>query len=372
MHTGLTPELKEGSKLKKKDFTLPLLDWYAGKKRDLPWRNTNDPYAIWVSEVMLQQTRVDTVIPYYNRFISRFPGVHALARADLQEVLKTWEGLGYYARARNLHKAASVVLENHEGKVPSAMEDILRLPGVGNYIGAAVLSIGYGKPHPVVDANVKRVLARFFCEKTPVNAQESHGVYLRLAEGLLHKKDPGTFNQAVMELGALVCRPKAPDCHACPVQGRCRVHNTDTQGKYPVKIPRKTIPKVKEVSVMIVQNQKVLLVKRPENGLLGGLWEFPKTRVENGETEVAAVKRLLWETAGENRTEKALSRLSTISHTYTHFSVSETFFSARYALPFPSVSESEHMKWVEMESVSTFPLPGIMRKFLARMEAGKI
>ncbi|MCP4575420.1 MAG: A/G-specific adenine glycosylase, partial [Deltaproteobacteria bacterium] len=199
-----------------------LLDWYKKHHRSLPWRNTSDPYGIWVSEVMLQQTLVKTVIPYYNRFLSAFPEPEALAEADLQKVLKLWEGLGYYARARNLHRAAREIMEFHGGAVPKDRTLLKALPGIGDYIAAAVSSIAFGKPHAAVDGNVKRVLARFHKTALPINDPASGKVFRNAAEAFLEKSNPGEFNQAMMELGALVCTPKNPSCHDCPLARECR------------------------------------------------------------------------------------------------------------------------------------------------------
>jgi len=204
------------------DFRKRLLDWYAAHHRILPWRKTRDPYAVWVSEVMLQQTQVGTVIAYYERFMDRFADVAGLARADLQAVLKIWEGLGYYARARNLHRAAAVVCARHGGQVPDTWDQIRALPGVGPYIAAAVLSIAYHRPLAVVDGNVKRILARLFRIDAPVNVSSAAPVFQRKADELLERRQPGAFNQAMMELGAVVCRPRNPDCSHCPVSAHCR------------------------------------------------------------------------------------------------------------------------------------------------------
>ena len=198
-----------------------LTDWYAVHSRHLPWRQTQDPYRIWVSEVMLQQTQVKTVVPYYETFLAAFPYLETLAAAHLESVLKVWEGLGYYARARNLHRAARIVTERYGGRIPDRPDQFRTLPGVGDYICAAVQSIAYGVPLAVVDGNVKRVLARLYEIEEPVNRPSGARAFAKTADRLLDRSDPGVFNQALMELGALVCRPSSPDCGACPVRGRC-------------------------------------------------------------------------------------------------------------------------------------------------------
>ncbi|HET6349874.1 MAG TPA: A/G-specific adenine glycosylase, partial [Candidatus Krumholzibacteria bacterium] len=215
--------------------------WYRRSHRDLPWRHTRDPYCIWVSEVMLQQTQVATVIPYYGRFLRRFPTLRALARAPLDDVLKHWEGLGYYARARNLHRAAGVVLETHGGKIPDDPAAFGALPGVGTYMTAAVQSIAFNAPLAVVDGNVKRVVARWFAIGQSVDQTAGMRIVQERAQSLIDPADPGTFNQAVMELGALVCRPLHPDCTACPVAPECAAHRAGTEADYPLRDARRAV-----------------------------------------------------------------------------------------------------------------------------------
>ncbi|MEZ4568646.1 MAG: A/G-specific adenine glycosylase, partial [Desulfobacterales bacterium] len=221
IHDGQKRPLKEIKRENAQPIRTALTRWYAENLRHLPWRGSADPYHIWVSEVMLQQTQVATVIPYFKRFCQAFPDIRALAAADLQDVLKLWEGLGYYARARNLHKAAKIVTDQYNGRIPDDADGFMALPGVGDYIGAAVLSIAFDRPLAVVDGNVKRVLARLFEIDAPVNVSASYKIFQSCANLLLNAEDPGTFNQAVMELGALVCRPSGPDCRVCPLAGWC-------------------------------------------------------------------------------------------------------------------------------------------------------
>ena len=213
--------------------------FYPGTRkhhRDLPWRKTDDPYAIWVSEVMLQQTQVKTVMPYYEKFLSDYPDIITLANADLQHILKNWEGLGYYARARNLHQAAIVVLNHHNGCVPDEYETLRKLTGIGDYIASAIMSIAYGRPYAVVDGNVKRVISRLMTIEEPVNKPASHAVFKNHADTILDRKDPGTFNQAMMELGALICTPKNPSCPNCPVIRFCNAFLKNKTHLYPKRI----------------------------------------------------------------------------------------------------------------------------------------
>lgn len=260
-----------------------LLAFYDARARDLPWRRTDDPYAIWVSEIMLQQTRVETVIPYFERWMERFPDVAALAAADEGDVLKAWEGLGYYRRARNLHRAAARVREGPDGALPTTARELRRLPGVGAYTAGAVASIAFGEAVPAVDGNVRRVLARLFDLAAPA-ARELES----LAGALVDDRRPGDFNQALMELGATVCTPRSPSCPGCPVRAHCLARRRGTVAERPVATPRRPVPReVCDVVVVRAAPSGLLLMRRrPDEGLLAGLWEFPDAAAVEGELEV--------------------------------------------------------------------------------------
>ena len=236
-----------------------LIRWYENHKRQMPWRDIDDPYRIWLSEVMLQQTQVKTVIPYFHRFLKRFPTIQDLAYADLEEVLKLWEGLGYYARARNFHRAAGVVADTHSGQVPDDRATFIKLPGVGEYTASAVQSLAFGHPHAVVDGNVKRVLARLFLITAPVNKPATCKVLKTIAGQLLDRREPGTFNQAIMELGALVCKPANPDCRRCPVENDCLTLKENQVGDLPRMEKRKPVPTVLMVAGVIRKKGKILI-----------------------------------------------------------------------------------------------------------------
>lgn len=253
-----------------------LLEHYDAYRRDLPWRESRDPYRVWVSEIMLQQTRVETAIPYYNRWMERFPTLEALAEVDEESVLKAWEGLGYYSRARNLHSSARLVRERLGGVIPQDTRSLKTLPGIGEYSAGAIASIAYGEVVPAVDGNARRVLSRLFDLEDPTDAS----LRKRAAE-LVDPDRPGDWNQALMELGATVCAPRSPRCMVCPLSGECRAMAEGTQELRPAPTRQ---PQVRTVSyaVMVVLNPggELLMVRRPPNGLLGGLWEFPA--VEGG------------------------------------------------------------------------------------------
>ena len=241
-----------------------LITWYRANQRDLPWRRSNTPYHIWVSEVMLQQTQVKTVLNYYHRFLTKFPGIQRLAAADLQAVLKAWEGMGYYARARNLHRAAKTVMQDHGGRIPDQWETFRSLPGVGDYIAAAVLSIAFNQPYPVVDGNVKRVLARLHKIYAPVNRPGSDKQFKKAAARLLDPGRPGDFNQAMMELGALVCKPRNPLCDACPITRMCRAYQTRQVDQFPKRQKLKATPQYHIAVGVIYKNRRVLITRRKE------------------------------------------------------------------------------------------------------------
>lgn len=349
-----------------KTIASDLVDWYLKNHRQLPWRESKDPFAIWVSEVMLQQTQVKTVVPYYLRFMEKFPTADALCRADLDTVLKFWEGLGYYARARNLHKASCRVANTLDGNLPDSMEGIRELPGVGDYIASAVLSIAFGKPHAVVDGNVKRVLSRLFCLKYPVNLQKSHNAFKAIAQELLWQKDPGTYNQAVMELGALVCAPANPRCEDCPLKKNCQAFEKEAIKKFPVRLPAKKIDRHRIAVGVIRKNGQVLITKRKEEGLLGGLWEFPGGKLEKDETAAqACVREIREETGLVVRVEKHLTR---VKHAYTHFKIEMDVFYCRHVSGGVDLKGPVDYKWTDLESMDQFAFPRANLKFIPLIE----
>jgi A/G-specific adenine glycosylase len=310
-------------------FRKALVEWYLAAKRDLPWRNTDDPYRIWVSEVMLQQTQVNTVVPYYQKFVQRFGDLKRLARADLQAVLKVWEGLGYYARARNLHRAAGIVLKEHAGVITDRWEDFHKLPGVGDYIAAAVLSLAFEKPFPVVDGNVKRVLARLLAMENPVNAPAAAKNFQGTADALLDRDQPGTFNQAMMELGAVVCKPQNPLCDRCPVR-------------------------------------KMLITRRQPSGLLGGLWEFPGGKIKKDEKAAAACIREIKEEV--NLAVKIDAHLSRIKHAYTHFKIVMDVFCCAYVSGRVKLNGPVDHRWISLQKLDDYPFPKANHKFFDELK----
>jgi A/G-specific adenine glycosylase len=289
------PEDRVGAAVGRARLRGALLAWYRAQRRDLPWRRTRDPWAIWVSETMLQQTRVEAVIPYWERFLARFPHPGALADADLDDLLGLWSGLGYYTRARNLKRAAEQVVARFAGRVPDDLDALRSLPGVGRYTAGAVASIAYDRPAAIVDGNVARVLARVLGLREPI---ESAPVSARLweeAEALAAGEAPGDLNQALMELGALVCVPRAPRCDACPVSRECDARAAGDADALPRRAPKRPRKQVHAVAALVRRSGRALAVRRPAHGLLGGLWELPGGEVASaraaGPDALAAILR---------------------------------------------------------------------------------
>ena len=346
-------------------FRKQLLDWYRKNRRDLPWRETRDPYRIWVSEVMLQQTRVDTVVSYFQRFVKKFPDLPSLAQSDLQDVLKAWEGLGYYARARNLHRAAGIVAADYGGAVPRDPDIFVRLPGVGGYIRAAVASIAFGIPLAVVDGNVKRVLARWLRIDAPVNRSSSHRRFETAAQMLLDPRQPGNFNQAIMELGAIVCIPGGPDCAHCPVRSNCGAFKAKVVADYPVRIRSKPVPEYSIAVGVVCRDNRVLITRRKNEGLLGGLWEFPGGKLRAGEDPSTACVREIKEEV--NLHVEAREHLARVKHAYTHFKIVMDVYRCRYLAGRVRLKGPVDFRWISIDQIDRYPFPKANHKFFPQL-----
>lgn len=333
----------------------------------MPWRETDDPYRNWVAEIMLQQTRVDTVRDYYPRFIDAFPTVEALAAADRDEVLKYWEGLGFYARARHLHEAAQSVVDEHDGRVPDTLETIQDLKGVGPYTAAAVLSIAYQKPHAVLDGNVTRVLSRVFAVEEDATSSTTQRQLRDLANDLLDPERPGTFNQAMMELGALVCTPTTPNCHRCPLQDTCRAHEAGTEEAYPITPESEPVPHY-DIAVGLVfdDDGQLLIQRRPDEGLLGGLWEFPGGKQEGDEPMEETCRRELKEELGIE--VEVVDPFYTLSHAYSHFKITLHAFRCRLVGGTPEAREEQPFQWVGIGALDDFAFPRANRRLIEELE----
>jgi len=343
-------------------FRQRLMRWYRAHRRELPWRATRDPYCIWISEVMLQQTTVLVVVPYYKRWIERFPGVEALARADLQTVLKEWQGLGYYQRARNLHSAAQIILQQHKGEIPRDHNTLISLPGFGPYTTAAVLSIAFDLPYPVLDANVRRVCMRLMGLHGQADTGKDKAIQ-QFLEPHLPKRAMGAFNQALMELGALVCRSRNPACLVCSVTEFCRAYAAGEQEIIPR--PKKiSYTKLDAVLAVIQEGDRYLIQKRPDIGLLAGLWEFPGGKLETGETPEQALCREVQEELGVEVIDARF--LTTVEHAYTQFRVTLHAFACRLSEP-PRLRKGTH-RWVTLRGMRRYPFPSGSVRFIRFLE----
>ena len=336
-----------------------LLSWYANRGRDLPWRRERDPYRIWVAEVMLQQTQVETVIPYYYRWLEAFPNLTALAAAEEEEVLKIWEGLGYYRRARNLHKTAKMVVANYGGSFPRTMDDLRRLPGIGDYTAAALGSIAFGLKAPALESNGKRVLARLSAFREPINVEKNAKILSQMLETLLPEKDAGSFNQALMDLGASVCSPHKPNCADCPLQRECASFKQGLQTEIPSKTPRKPLPHYEVVAAIICRGEMVLIDKRRSGGLLGGMWEFPGGKVEEGEGLEEAIAREIQEEL--DLIIKAGKKINAYKHAYTHFSVTVHALECEIVKGRPRALKAEDIAWVCIDQLERYPMGKVDR-----------
>lgn len=347
-----------------------LLAWYAANARDLPWRRTRDPYAIWISEIMLQQTRIPTAIPYYERFLKRFPTVRRLARARLDTVLKLWEGLGYYTRARNLHRAAQEIVSRFGGQMPESKGDLLALPGVGRYTAGAIASIAFDQREPLVDGNVERVLCRLFRIRGNPKAAGIRKRIWSLAEELLPEEQVGHFNQTLMELGSEVCTPRGPRCEGCPLRKLCEAKQHNEQDRLPTRPAGRPVPSHTVVVAVIYRNGRILIDKRKPEGLLGGLWEFPGGKVHPGESLEAALRR-------EIREELDIEiepgrKIATVDHAYTHFRVRIHAFECNYVAGEPRPIACDALKWVRPADLNRYAFPAANKKIIQFLQSSSI
>jgi A/G-specific adenine glycosylase len=372
-----------------------LLAWYHANKRTLPWRGHPSAYAVWVSEIMLQQTRVEVVTPYFEKWMRLFPTVQALANASERDVLNAWEGLGYYSRARNLHKAAKLVADQFQGEIPRDLVQLRKLPGIGRYTLGAIASIAFGMDVSALDGNIKRVYARIFDIERPVDSPAGEKTLWELADRNLPKGHAGDYNQALMDLGAAICIPKNPRCLICPLMKLCKARQNGTQNQRPVKLPKKHVPHYVHAAGVIIQRGRVLLARRPSEGLLGGMWEFPNGRVD-GDPAVGLpnalkagykliVKRILRpperhqdypgtarrgrssergdsDRLSRSRSAKKLEPLGIVDHGYSHFSVTVHVFPCELISP----PRETNLRWVSLNNLDAYPMGKIDRQ-IAKM-----
>lgn len=343
-----------------------LLNWFKAYQRDLPWRRTYDPYQVWISEIMLQQTQVKTALPYFDCWIQTLPTIQSVAEANEDMILKQWEGLGYYSRARNLQKAARVIMEKHSGRFPENYDDIRALPGIGPYTAGAIASIAFNQNQPIVDGNIIRLIARLldYQENTRTNVKP----FWDRAEQLIPLGEARNFNQAMMEFGALICTPQAPGCGSCPLQAVCSAYRNGTVDQVPNRGPKQEKVPI-QVAIVVIRDpeneNKIFIQKRPQGGLMSGLWEFPGGKMEKGETPEQALGREINEELGI--TLKNIKPLKRIKHAYTKFIVDLHCFYAERAHGTLEPRASQHHRWVMFEDLKSYPFPAANVKLIEQL-----
>lgn len=341
-----------------------LLKWYSKHARAMPWRDHPDPYAVWVSEIMLQQTRVETVIPYFEKWMKLFPDVKSLADASERDVLNAWEGLGYYSRARNLHKAAKIVASKFNGQLPRDLKDLRALPGIGRYTVGAIASIAFKMDEPTLDGNLRRVFSRLYDVTEFADSPAGEKILWELAALHLPKGKAGDYNQALMDLGATICLPKNPRCLLCPLMKICKANQNGTQELRPVLKPKKQVPQYIHAAAVIVRrignSPHTLLSQRPADGLLGGMWEFPNARVnQNPAAELANALR-----SASSLQVKRGEALGIVRHGYSHFRVIVHAFRCEVV----SISKNKNLKWVKISKLNEYPMGKVDRQIAVKIK----
>lgn len=343
-----------------------LLSWYTRTRRDLPWRRTRDPYAIWISEAMLQQTRVETVIPYYERFLAAFPNVEGLASADLDDVLGHWAGLGYYRRARNLKRAAEQIVERYDGALPGEIDALRTLPGIGRYTAGAIASIAFDRPAPIVDGNVARVLSRVHAIEGAASERPVQKRLWEEADALAQGPRPGDLNQALMELGARVCTPRSPRCVECPIRIHCKAHAEARVDELPHSAPGKKPKKEQLVAALLLRRGRALALRRPEAGRLGGLWELPggtlSTKVGARPRGNSAARALV--TAGVGLEVETLRRVARFEYAFTHRQLDVWVFVGALASGRARLRGYAAHRWVAPSRLEALPAATLTRRVL--------
>jgi len=351
-------------------FSQKLLTWYAEHQRKFPWRQHPAPYPVWVSEIMAQQTRLETMLPYFQRWMQRFPSISALAEASQQDVLNLWEGLGYYSRARNLHQAAKIVVESYSGELPNTRPELETLPGIGRYTAGAIASIAFGQDEAVVDGNVKRVYARLFQVTEPVNTPAGEKEIWSLAETHLPRGQAGDYNQALMDLGATICLPRQPLCSVCPLAEDCLARRNDQTDQLPVKKQKSQSPHhTVTAAILHGEDRQVLIAQRPADALLGSLWEFPGGKQEPGEDLPTCLKREILEEL--QCTIKIGDLLGTFRHTYTHFKVTLHAFHCQLEEDPPTPHYHQAVRWVNIDDLDEYPMGKIDRMISQQLQEMK-
>jgi len=347
-------------------FASRILKWYARNARILPWRTRVDAYRTLVSEVMLQQTRVETVIPYFERWMDRFPTIRHLSAASETTVLRLWEGLGYYSRARNLHRSARFIVRDLQGRIPSDQHGLRQLPGIGAYSAAAIASIAFGHDEAALDGNVRRILARVFHVRAPTTSRVGERRLARLAAEHLPKGRAGEFNQALMDLGTKVCLPRQPRCDICPVEDLCKARRRGEQLRFPIRKRRRPVPHLIVGAVVLIRGETVLIARRESKGLLGGLWEFPKATLGRSTRQLHGMQRRLG-TAIEGAYGLRIGLpepLTVVQHTYSHFRVTVHAFRCGTR----SAARRDAFTWVSIVKLGSYPMGRVDRRIAEHLQ----
>ena len=340
---------------------IQLIKWYDNNNYDFPWRNSNNPYETWISEVMLQQTQVKTAIPYFNKWMKRFPTIQDVAKTDIDIILKYWEGLGYYSRAHNIKKSAIIICKEMKGQFPQ--NDSLRsLPGIGDYMQGSIMSIAFNKPYSAVDGNVKRVFSRLLCQN--FNSIKEIKKLKKYILQKIHKTRPGCFNQALMDLGREICKPSSPLCNCCPIQNKCMAYSKNLTSAYPKKIIKKKRPSFDVVAGFIVNRKNnFLITKRPNNKMLGGLWELPGGKREKGESLKDSLKREIKEEI--NIEINVNQKIGMIQHSYSHMNINLHGFICDIKKGKIRKRECDDTKWINMKQIDNFSFPKASHKLFS-------
>ena len=329
-----------------------LSKWYSTQNHDFPWRENNTPYSIWISEIMLQQTQTLTATPYFLTWMKKFPTVNSVAIADIDDLLKSWEGLGYYQRAHNILSSAQSIMNQHNGFFPKKYDELIELKGIGDYTASAIMSIAYNKPYPAIDGNLKRVIARLYGVNDLKNIIKKSKE--RVAD-LMTNQSPSIINQSLMDLGREICKPKKPKCADCPVKKFCIAFNNQLINKFSIKTKTKKIPTF-DVSVgLIIKNNHILISKRKKNGLLGGLWELPGGKLIKNENFIDCLNRELKEEL--DITIKIIKTIGTIKHQYSHFKINMRGFKCKIKSGTPKPLASDSIKWINFNEIKNYAFP---------------
>lgn len=345
-----------------------LLHWYSAQKRSLPWRADPQPYAVWVAEIMAQQTRLGSMLPFYKRWMRRFPSIRSLARSEEQDVLALWEGLGYYTRARNLRRAAQLIMKEYGGRLPSTVEGLRRLPGIGAYTAGAIASVAFGVDAPAVDGNAVRVLSRVFDVSETAESASAQKLFWRLAAQHLPPGRAADYNQALMDLGAQVCTPRQPKCAVCPIRADCRAAALGIQEQRPVKLAGLITPQRHYAAAVVQRHGAVLVLQRPAAGLLAGMWEFPNSLMRSQRGARAALQK-------EMKKELGLAlpfekQLGEFHHAYSHFSVRLQVFHHPLIGVRPKVITPRKHRWLPIRQLGSLPMGRLDRQIADVLQAG--